>query len=373
MDRVRLGIAGIGNIAALNAAGYLAHEACEVVALCDPRRDKAERMAREWGVPRTYTDLADLLAAPDVDAVEILTPTYLHAGHVVAAARAGKHISVQKPVANSVAEARAMLAAVRETGVTFRVTENALHYPPLVKARELIRAGAIGTPTMVRIKTVVGATDSGFQRGLEPEGYMWRFSEQSPGGHLFDDMVHKYALAHWLVDSDIKSVQAVVRQGEAFFEAPTAALWEYDRPNLLGLMEVTHAPNMWLRSSYFGADEFFEVQGSDGFLWVTRLTGEMLDLPPLFVYHPDGTTTSYSQLDADWGHSFAAASRHFVDALLAGDTAPDMTGELAVKVLQLCFAVYQASIDRGPVDPATIEGAVSPPWWPLWRTDAASS
>jgi len=123
MDRVRLGVIGVGNIAPLNVAGYLEHEQCDVVALCDPRADVADARAREWGVPRTYTDLDDLLADDGVDAVEILSPTHLHKDHVVAAARAGKHVSCQKPMANSVTECRAMMAAVDEAGVVFRVSE----------------------------------------------------------------------------------------------------------------------------------------------------------------------------------------------------------------------------------------------------------
>lgn len=363
MDRVRIGIAGIGNIAALNVAGYLEHERCDVVALCDPREDKAKSMAEEWGVPHVCASLDEMLSETDIDAVEILTPTYLHHDHVIATARAGKHISCQKPMANSVTEALEMLEEVKRAGVHFRITECAIHYPPLVKAKELVSQGAIGDPTMLRVKTVVGMTESAFQTGLEAEGYIWRLNHQSPAGHLFDDVVHKYAVALWLFDQDIRSVQAIVREAPAFFEAPTAAIWEYERDNLLGMMEVTYAPNMFIRSDYYGADEFFEIQGTDGFLWVTHLTGRMLDLPAVVLYGPDGTTTSFPSIDDDWGSSFRLASRHFVDALLE-DRSPDMDGDLAVKVLQLCFAVYQASNSRSPVDPATISASVSPPWWP---------
>lgn len=363
MDRVRLGIVGIGNIVGLNAAGYLAHERCDVVALCDRRRDKAESVARQWGIPRAYDELDALLADDEVDAIEVLTPTFLHHDHVLAATRAGKHISCQKPMANSVADAREMAGAAADAGVVFRVTECALHYPPLVKAKELIAAGAIGRPTMVRIKTVVGRTESAFQAGLEPEGYIWRFTQQSPGGHLFDDVVHKYAVALWLFDEEVRSVQAVVRQGPLFFEAPTAAIWEYGRHDLLGMMEVTYAPEMLIRSDYYGADEFFEIQGTEGFIWVTRFTGRLLDLPPVVLYRADGTTEPFPEIEADWGASFRAASAHFVDRLVDGGQ-PDMSAELAIRVLQLCFAVYQASNERRPVDPATIDGSVSPPWWP---------
>jgi predicted dehydrogenase len=316
------------------------------------------------GRPEDLHRLEELLADDSVDAVEILTPTHLHREHALAAIAAGKHVSCQKPIANSVAEGREMTEAARRAGVVFRVSECFFHYDPLVKAKELVAAGAIGAPTMLRVKTVVGTTDTPFQRTLEPQGYVWRFNAQSPGGHLFDDIAHKYATALWLFDQRIKSVQAVVRQAPIFFEAPTAAIFEYERDTLLGMMEVTYAPHMAIRSSYYGADEFFEIQGTDGFIWVTRATGEMLDLPPVVLYHPDGTTTGFSNLDANWRSGFVNSSRYFVDSLLAGRTDPDMSGDLAVETLQLCFAVYEASNERRPVDPATITGSVSPPWWP---------
>lgn len=364
MERVRIGIVGIGNVAPLNVRGYLEHDRCDVVALCEPRVDKGQRMASEWGVPKVYSELDQLLNDDEIDAVEILTPTYLHKEHVIAAIAAGKHVSCQKPIANTIADAREMVEAAERAGVMFRISECNLFYPPLVKAKELVASGAIGTPTMLRMKTVVGKTDTTFQNNLEYEGYIWRFDARSPGGHLFDDMVHKYATALWLFDEHIKSVQAVVRRGPLFFEAPTAALWEYGRDDLLGLMEVTYAPNMFMRSSFYGADEFFEIQGTDGFVWVTRATGEMLDMPPVIVRHADGTSTEFSNLDANWLNGFRDSSKHFVDALLEGRTTADMDGDLAIRTMQLCFAVYQASNERRPIDPSTIDGSISPPWWP---------
>ena len=106
MDRVRIGIVGTGNIAPMNVRGYLDHPRCDVVAVCDPRREKAERMAAEWGVERVYDSLDALLADDEIDAVEILTPTFLHHEHVIAAARAR--------------EARLVPEADRELGRTTR-------------------------------------------------------------------------------------------------------------------------------------------------------------------------------------------------------------------------------------------------------------
>src|SRR3954452_8126348 len=364
MDRVRVGIVGVGNIATLNVPGYLQHEQCDVVALCDPRADVLERRAKEWKVDRTYAELDALLADPDIDAVEILGPTPLHAEHVIAAARAGKHISVQKPIANTVSDARRMVKAANDAGVIFRVTEQACYYPPLRKARDLIASGIIGDPTVVRMKTVVGRTESEFQANLDPAGYSWRFNSQSPGGHLFDDVMHKYAMALWLVDEEIESVQAIVRQGPLFFEAPTVALWEYARKDLLGMMEVSYAPDMFIRSDYYGADEFFEIQGTRGFIWVTQLCGKLhVDLPPLVLYEEDGRHSSFAELDTSYDGSFRHAAAAFVDGLVAGESV-DLDPEVATRALQLCFAVYEASNEGKPVELSSIDGRVSPVGWP---------
>ncbi len=258
-----------------------------------------------------------------------------------------------------------MAAAAGQAGLVLRVSECFRHYPPLELAKRLIEDGAIGKPTNLRTRTIVGQTESPFQAGLDADGYVWRMTSSSPGGHLFDDMIHKYAVALWLLDQDIVSVQAVVRRRDYFFE-PLAAIFEYEDPEVLGSMEVSYAPQMWMRSSYYGADEFFEVQGDSGFLWVTRCTGELLDLPAVVLY--DGTkgsqtTTSFPHLDADWGTGFRRSSSHFVDSLVSG-APPQMSAEEAIKALQLCFAVYEAGNTHQPVDPRTITDVVVPDGWP---------
>lgn len=366
-DTVRLGVLGAGNIADLNVAGYLAHPRCDVLAVCDVDLEVAKTAAERWGVPRVYGDVEQLLADEDIDAVEVLTPTHMHHEHVLAALGAGKHVSVQKPITNTVDQALELGEAARRAGRVVRVSECFAHYPPLELAKKLVADGAVGRPIGLRIRTVVGKTDSEFEKNLRPEGYGWRLDARSPGGHLFDDMVHKYAMATWLVERDITAVQAVVRRKHLFFE-PCVALFEYDDPELLGSMEVQYAQDMWMRSSYFGADEIFEVQGDEGILWVTRATGELLGAPPVVMYRGEPGErrfTEFRDVEADWGEGFRRASSHFVDALLAG-TDPTMTVAEAVKVLQLCFAVYQAGNTQSRVDPRTITSVVTPTGWAEW-------
>ena len=155
MDKVRIAIVGCGNISQMNAPGYLQHPNCEVYALCDNVRAKAEARAKQWGInPKIYTEYEHLLNDAKVDAVELLTPPYLHAEQVIGALDAGKHVSCQKPMSTSVAEADEMIAAVNRAKTRFRVTDNFIYYPPIVKAKELLDAGAIGEPSLVRFHSV---------------------------------------------------------------------------------------------------------------------------------------------------------------------------------------------------------------------------
>ena len=238
-----MGVLGAGNIAAMNVQGYLEDPRCDVVAVCDSDEEVGRQAAKEWGAESFHADLSGMLADDSIDAVEVLTPTHMHHDHVIAALEAGKHVSVQKPVANSVEDALEMQAVAERVGRTLRISECFVHYPPLELAKRLVADGAIGKPTSLRIRTLVGQTDSAFQAALRPEGYGWRLDKRSPGGHLFDDMVHKYAMALWLLDLDITSVQAVVRRRDLFFE-PCAVIFEYEDPDVLGMMEVQYSPQL---------------------------------------------------------------------------------------------------------------------------------
>jgi predicted dehydrogenase len=351
----------------MNVKGYLLDPRCDVVAVCDTDEIVGRQAAQEWGATSFYSDLDAMLNDSSLDAIEILTPTHLHHDHVIGVLEAGKHVSVQKPAANTIEDARAMGEAADRAGRMLRISECFVHYPPLELAKKLVADGAIGKPTGLRIRTLVGQTDSAFQANLRPEGYGWRLDKRSPGGHLFDDMVHKYAMALWLLDLDITSVQAVVRRRDLFME-PCAVIFEYEDPMVLGTMEVQYAPQLYMRSSYYGADEFFEITGDEGQIWVTRATGEMLDLAPVMLFTGNAhgrKTTEFRDMDADWGTGFIRSSQHFVDALVNG-TPADMSPESAAKVLQLCFAVYQASETGGSVDPRTMTGSVTPSGWAEW-------
>ena len=354
MTKVRLAIVGCGTISQLNAPGYLEHEQCEVAALCDPARERAEQRAAQWGItPRIYTSYDQLLDDPDIDAVELLTPTPLHAEQSIAALQAGKHVSCQKPLARNLEEAGRIAQAVARADTFFRVTENFLYYPPLVKAKELIDSGVIGDPNMVRMRVVVTSVEAESDRlPLAPDALTWRRDPVlNPGGLLYDEGAHKYATAMWWVGEPATVSATVTRTDDYMVDAPSVVVWRFKDANCLGVFEYSSAPDMRIRAPYYALDDFFEVQGASGTIWVTRCSAEMLDLPPVMLHK--GTETVSYQVPMDWIEGFKGAARDFIDGILEGRQ-PRMDVDDSIKVLRAALAAYASDAAQRPIDPSTL-------------------
>jgi predicted dehydrogenase len=349
MDKVRLAIIGCGTISKLNAPGYLGHPKCEVVALCDPLRERSEQRAKDWGIsPEIHTDYNDVLNDSGIDAVELLTPTHLHPEQIIAGLNAGKHVSCQKPVASTIAEVEKIKKAADAAKKKFRVTENFLYYPPIVKAKELLDSGAIGEPSMLRIRTVRGkyASDDHFQ--TEPGAMTWRNDPAlHAGGNMYDDGWHKYATAMWWLGEFEKLNSIVTKTEQHVNETPSVVSWKFRNRSCLGVMDYASAAEMPIRTKYYSSDEFFEIQGSKGAIYVTRCTGEMLDMPPVILFK--GTSSESFQVPMDWIEGFNGAARDFVDSILE-DRQPNMDVEFSKKVLQVALSVYKASTSEQAVD-----------------------
>lgn len=123
MKPVQAAIVGCGRISDLHELGYRGQDDACIVAVCDTKRARAREKAKAWGVEQVYTDYRELLANPDIDLVELLVPHHLHAEMAVTACRAGKHVSVQKPMALNLAEVDRMFEAAVQAGVILRVVE----------------------------------------------------------------------------------------------------------------------------------------------------------------------------------------------------------------------------------------------------------
>jgi predicted dehydrogenase len=337
--RLNVGIIGCGRIADMHAPGYLRGGVpARIYAVCDVDRATAERRAKEWGAQRAFTDYRELLADPDVHAVEIITPHRLHRQMCLDACRAGKHVSVQKPMAMNVTECDEMIRAAREAKVKLKVFENFVFYPPYVKARALIRDGAIGEPLSIRIKLAAGR--GGWKVPLA--AWLWRLNEEVCGGGptIFDDGYHKFSTAIFLLGA-VERVHAWIDRTFAAIDAPAMISWAYKEGGRVGLIDATVSPSMTVRSKYYGADERVEITGTEGAIWVTRCTGKLLDEPPLQLYRK-GQVTSFEDVRCDWLDSFIDSTRHFVLAIRDG-TDPVLSGEKGKEVLQFTLAAIRSA------------------------------
>ncbi|MBI4830127.1 MAG: Gfo/Idh/MocA family oxidoreductase [Candidatus Lindowbacteria bacterium] len=350
MSRVRIGVIGCGVISDLTVCGYREDARTAIHAVCDSDRNKAEAKAREWGAKKVYGDYRQLLADKDVDAVEIITPHHLHCPMAVEAAKAGKHISVQKPVARNVSEAKEMIDAAKVAKVIFRVNDPYVFYPPIVKAKEMIDAGEIGAVSMIRVRTTVGSMECGWR--VDPSAWAWRFDKAaSGGGNMLDDMHHKFAVALFL-GGDVEKVSAFIENRDFFVDAPATVMWKYKADQRYGVMECVHALELHIKTKYYNCEERFEITGSKGILWVTRCTGQLIDIPPLIMCR-DGETRGYNDIPAEWEEGFKGSNRHFIDCLLE-EAAPHLSGDEAVKVMQFALSTYASDDAQRPVNPESI-------------------
>ena len=126
----------------------------EVVCLVDPDVEFPATRSRELGVERTSAALADVLADPDTDAVSICSPHPFHCVQAIAAAEAGKHVLVEKPMAMDVAEATRMIAAAEASGICLYVAASATYQPIVSFLRDVVHSGRwIGDLTSASVRT----------------------------------------------------------------------------------------------------------------------------------------------------------------------------------------------------------------------------
>jgi len=233
---IRFGLLGCGRIAKRHSDLLGGHhiEGASLAAVCDPIRARADAIALKFGVPACY-DIDDFLARKDIDVVSVLTPSGLHAGHVIACAKAGKHVVVEKPMALRLQDADAMIRACDEAGVKLFVVKQNRFNVPVVKAREALEAGRFG-------KLVLGTVRV---RWCRDQTYYdqdaWRGTWALDGGVLSNQASHHIDMLEWffgdVVNVHARAVSALVR----IETEDTAVATLKFRNGALGIIEATTA------------------------------------------------------------------------------------------------------------------------------------
>src|SRR5262245_16120681 len=348
---LRVGIVGLGRIFDLNCLGYRDNAEAEVVALCDSRRDLLARRAALFPKAQLVQDFEALLRL-ELDVVDVLTPHPLHAEMAMAALRAGAHVSVQKPMAMTVAEADRMLATAGETGRHLKCFENFVFYPPLVRAKALLDAGAIGRPLHFRMKMVSGDRQLGWP--VAPETTAWR-QALGRAGHagplVFDHGHHMLAVACWLF-GDVRDAFARIEEttlpNGAIADAPASLTWRHRDPPVHGIWDITVAPKLRIRTDYYAGHEQFEIQGETGMITVSRCSDRLLDEPVLTLY-ADGEVRAFHNLETDWGQSFRLSTEHFVRVLRGQEAGAVLTADEGRRVLEFAHLLMRSAHEERPL------------------------
>jgi phthalate 4,5-cis-dihydrodiol dehydrogenase len=247
--KLKLGVVGLGRAFALTAPTLQGDNRVELVAAADPRCEARQRFAKEFG-GKAFTSLEDLLKNSDTDAIYIATPHQFHAGQACLAAAAGKHVLVEKPMALSVDQCRAMGDAARKHRVHLIVGPSHSFDVPIRKARELIETGRFGR---VRMITALNFTDF-LYRPRRPE----ELDTDRGGGAVHNQAAHHVDIARYLAQAPAKSIRA------------QAGAWDPARPTegaysaLLAFEDGAFATLIYSGYAHFDSDEFVGWVGELG-------------------------------------------------------------------------------------------------------------
>ena len=211
---VKIGIIGCGKITERASLPNLENyrEKAEVKVLCDIIEDKAEKLARQFDIKGVdiVKDWKRITKRDDIDAVFVNTPNYLHEMMAVGAAKAKKHILVEKPITISRSAARAMVDAARKAGVIFMVEQSQRFDPVHQAAKKFIDTGKLG-----RINTVKGRIGHAGPEYWAGGNEGWFSNKKlSGGGALIDVGIHILDLLRWLSGKEVAEVCANIRTVE---------------------------------------------------------------------------------------------------------------------------------------------------------------
>jgi len=196
---LNIGIIGAGSYGAQHAAAIAELPEVRLVAACRTNRAALDEFVAQFG-GRGYLDHRDLLADPDVEAVVIATPHHLHTGIAVEAARAGKHILLEKPMAPTLEECDRIIATAAESGVTLMVGHQNHFVPAYRQAKAILESGEMG-------EVVLGVSTMS-KYWFEPNRREWHLNRATGGGMWMTAGIHCLDRLTWLIGSPVQQVSA---------------------------------------------------------------------------------------------------------------------------------------------------------------------
>lgn len=316
---IRIGLIGCGAVARRFHLPAFREAGAEVVAFSSRSPASAEAAAREWGSGKVVGDWRELIALDEIDAVDVCTPNASHAELAIAAAKAGKHALVEKPIATTLDEADAMISAARAADTILMTAHNVRYAPVFVAVAEEIASGSLG-----EIGAVRAAFGHSGPQVWAPEA-AWFFDRSlSGGGALMDLGVHVADLLRSLLSDEVEEVGAIL-SGSKDVEEAAQVIMRFER-GAIASMHVSWVANP-------APDHQLSIFGSKGTIHLDSTT------PPVFRAGSGETRelTMIGEPDDPY--------RAFVRAIETG-TEPPVTGEDGRAALAIVLAAYRAAKEK---------------------------
>jgi predicted dehydrogenase len=332
---VRVGIVGSGYAASMHAQGLRQTPGADILAVASLDPEHAWVFAHTFGIRHAFIDYRDMLEGDLVDAVTIACPNDRHCEVALAAAAAGKHVLVEKPMALNLADCDRMVNACRQAGVVLMYGENLIFAPAYAGARRLIESGALGNVYYVRQVLAHGGPHA---------DWFWDI-ERSGGGALIDLGAHSIAVARWLLGGRVESVSAELGRHVHTRRQKCEDQAIVTLRNGRGGVAVAEAS--WARPG--GLDSRVEVYGSEGQTSADAARGSALATfsGPGFAYatgedEPEARGWGWAPLEEAWRDGFPQEMAHFVACVREGRR-PALSGEDGRGVLEIVCAAYQSA------------------------------
>ncbi len=338
MSKLTVGVAGAGRIGKVHV-GTLVRNLPEVhvAAITDPRGEEARKVAEQHSIPAIKRDFDELVQDPEIDAVLICSPTDTHADYIIAAARAGKNIFCEKPVALSLDVIRQALEAVNQCGVRMMIGFNRRFDANFQKVRSLVENGDLGDLHILKITSRDPAPP--------PPEYI-----SASGGMFLDMTIHDFDMARFVTGSEVVQVSAEAgvlvdpRIGEQG-DVDTAVITLRFENGALGVIDNS-------RRACYGYDQRLELFGSKGMVRIDNCrhdTHEFFD-----------AAGSQGSLPLDffmdrYAQSYATELKAFVRSLLEGSEFP-VSGDDGLLSVAIGLAARRSVDEHRPVKMSEILG-----------------
>ncbi|MCF7758039.1 Gfo/Idh/MocA family oxidoreductase [Paenibacillus xylanexedens] len=330
MSKIKVAVFGCGAIAERrHIPEYAANENVELVAFADPVVERAEKMAETYG-GKAYSSYEELLANETVDAVSVCTPNYLHAPMAIAAANAGKHVLVEKPMAVSTEEGEQMIEAAKKNGVYLMVGHNQRLMPPHVKAKEILDSGKLGK--VLNFRTSFGHPG--------PEGWSvdgaesWFFrKEEAIMGAMGDLGVHKSDFIRYLLNDEVSEVAGFIstlhKEGTKVDDNATCLLRM--KSGAIGTLVAS-----W--TQYRAGDNSTVLWCENGVMKIGTVEGD-----EVIVELTNGTVETYKvgAMATNEKQVPSGVIDAFVESIVT-QTPPAISGEEGLRSLQVILAAFES-------------------------------